>query len=284
MLDKASKDEFIHFRKVAYYMWRSIPDGTSEEHKERLIRSAAEDSSSIVRAVCVNILRSDWRNDSSLIPVYKRALEDSSLSVKQYGLFALSSVAREDALLRAYQLETNKDPGIITTLADLYTDVKDESKRKWYNWALQQVEARDKISVLSSYTSYLKTKDNELVWKACRTLKEVAIYENNKDVREAAGIAVQRLRERNLERIKDIKKDIFDKKSSSRGKPYELKILEGKHQELKSHDERLKLLLKEIYEKEINEAVKMTYRDSGFLIADNSVNQEDGTTPEKEVK
>ena len=210
VLDKASKDDFIHFRKIAYYMWRSIPEGTSEEHKERLIRSAGDDSSSIVRAVCVNILRSDWENDSSLIPVYKRALKDSSLRVKQYGLFALSSVAREDALLRAYQLETNQDPGVITTLADLYTDVKDESKRKWYNWALQQVEARNKVSVLGSYTSYLKIKDNELVWKACKTLKEVAIYENNKEVREAAGIAVQKLRERNLERIKDIKKDIFD--------------------------------------------------------------------------
>jgi len=284
VLDKASKDDFIHFRKIAYYMWRSIPEGTSEEHKERLIRSAGDDSSSIVRAVCVNILRSDWENDSSLIPVYKRALKDSSLRVKQYGIFALSSVAREDALLRAYQLETNQDPGVITTLADLYTDVKDESKRKWYNWALQQVEARNKVTVLGSYTSYLKIKDNELVWKACKTLKEVAIYENNKEVREAAGIAVQKLRERNLERIKDIKKDIFDKKASSRGKPYELKILEGKHQELKAHDERLKLLLKEIYEKEINEGVKMTYRDSGFLTAEISANGEDETAPEKEEK
>ena len=284
LLDKASKDNFIHFRKVAYYMWRSIPEGNSEEHKERLIRSAGEDSSSIVRAVCVNILRSDWDNDSSLIPVYKRALKDSSLRVKQYGLFALSSVAREDALLRAYQLEKNKDTGVITTLADLYTDVKDESKRKWYNWALQQVEARDKVSVLSSYTLYLNIKDNELVWKACKTLKEVAIYENNKDVREAAGIAVQRLRERNLERIKDIKKDIFDKKASSRGKPYELKILEGKHQELKVHDERLKLLLKEIYEKELNEAVKIAYRDSGFPNAETSANEEVETTPEKKGK
>ena len=284
VLDKASKDDFIHFRKIAYYMWRSIPEGTSEEHKERLIRSAGDDSSSIVRAVCVNILRSDWENDSSLIPVYKRALNDSSLRVKQYGLFALSSVAREDALLRAYQLETNQDPGVITTLADLYTDVKDESKRKWYNWALQQVEARNKVSVLGSYTSYLKIKDNELVWKACKTLKEVAIYENNKEVREAAGIAVQKLRERNLERIKDIKKDIFDKKASSRGKPYELKILEGKHQELKAHDERLKLLLKEIYEKEINEGVKMTYRDSGFLTVEISANGEDETASEKEEK
>lgn len=289
ILDKASVDDFIHFRKVAYYVWRSIPEGKSEEHKERLISAARSDKSSIVRAVCVNILRSDWKNDSSLIPVYKRALEDSSLMVKQYGLFALSSVAREDALLRAYQLESSTDPGMITTLADIYADVKDESKRKWFNWALKQVEARNKVSVLRSYTSYLKIKGNELVWKACKALKEEAIYENNKAVREAAGIAIQRLRERNIERIIDIRKDIADKKASSKGKPYDLKILEGKYKELKAHDERLKLLLDEIYKAEGNENVKKAYRQAGFLTteapADKApVTDETTEEPKKEEK
>ena len=202
--------------------------------------------------------------------------------VRRYGLFALNSVAREDALLRAYQLEKNTDPGIIVTLADIYSDVKDESKRKWYNWALQQVEARNKISVLNSYTKYLKIKGNESVWKACKALKEIAIYENNKKVRKAAGIAVQKLRERNIERIKDIKKDIFDKKASSRGKPYELKILEGKYEELKAHDERLNLLIQEIYRKEINEEVKKAYRESGFLSTKTSANEDVEGSPEKE--
>tara|TARA_B100000795_G_scaffold270071_1_gene262485 strand:- start:125 stop:2872 length:2748 start_codon:yes stop_codon:yes gene_type:complete len=265
ILDKASVDDFIHFRKVAYYIWRSIPEGTSEEHKERLITAANADKSSIVRAVCVNILRLDWENDSSLIPVFKRALEDSSLMVKRYGLFALSKVAREDALLRAYKLETSTDPGIITTLASIYEDVKDESKRKWFNWALKQVEARNKTSVIQSYTEYLKIKGNEIVWRACKALKEEAIYENNKGVREAAGVAIQQLRERNIERIIDIKKDIHDKRASSEGKPYDLKILEGKHKELRAHDERLKLLTAEIYKGEGNENVRKSYRSAGFL-------------------
>jgi aminopeptidase N len=289
LLDKATNDDFKHFRKIALFMWRSLPEGETEEHKAKLIRAAGEDSASIVRAVSVNILRSDWPNDSSLIPVYKRALEDSSLMVKQYGLYALSAIAREDALLRAYKLETITDPGVITTLADIYSDVKDESKRKWYNWALQQVEAKDKISVLHSYTEYLRIKGNEIVWKACKTLKETAIYENNKAVREAAGIATQRLRVRNIERIKDIRKDIFDQKASSRGKPYDLKIMKGKYKELKAHDERLRLLLEEIYKKEINEEVKKAYRGSGFLTTEapsdeTPAREETETEPRKEEK
>lgn len=273
VLEKASRDSFEHFRKIAFYLWRGIPDGQTEEHKEKLIRVAQEDESAVVRSSALNIIRMSWPEDSSLVTVYKRALSDSSAYVLQTGLFALASIAREDALLRAYEYESSTDPSIISTLADLYVDVKDESKRKWYDWALQQVEARTKTSVIQSYTDYLKTKGNEVVRKAIKTLKETAIYENNKDVRQAAAFAILELRKRNIERIKDIKKDIRDKKASTNGKPYDLKLLEGKYKELQAHDDQLKEVLDEIYKKETNAVIKKSYDEAGLITL---------TTPENE--
>lgn len=265
ILDQASKDNFEHFRKIAYYLWRAIPEGKTEEHKERLLQALNTDQSAAVRIACVNILRSDFPKDSTLASTYKKALNDSSLLVRQYALFGLNNIAREDALLRAYEMENNTDPGVITSLADLYMEVKDESKRKWYNWALKQVEARNKNSVINSYGEYLKTKGNEVVWKACKALKEEAIHENNKDVREAAAFVIQALRKRNIERIEDIKKDIRDKRASSKGKPYDLKLLEGKYKELTEHDDRMKALLEEIYNAEINANVKASYDANGLI-------------------
>lgn len=274
VFEKASRDSFEHFRKIAYYFWSEIPDGKTEEHKEKLIRVAQEDESSAVRIAAISMLRKTWPKDSSLASVYKRALSDSSAYVLQTALFALNSIAREDALLRAYELEKNTDPGIISTLAYLYADVKDESKRKWYDWAIQQVEASTKVDVIQSYTEYLKTKGNEVVWKAVKKLKEEAIYENNKDVRQASAFAILDLRKRNLERIKDIKKDIRDKKASTNGKPYDLKLLEEKYKELQAHDDKLKVVLEEIYNNETNAVIKESYDEAGLIILTAPENEE----------
>lgn len=265
VLNKASKDTFEHFRKIAYYLWARIPEGQTEDHKAAMFNAFKTDSSAAVRLAIVSSLAKNWANDSSLIPFYKKALADTSVNVKLNALFALEEIAREDALLRAYGLEQATDPRIITSLADLYSDVRDESKRKWYAWAIKQVEAREKVYVINLYQKYLSSKGNEFVWLNCQNLKEEAIYENNKDVRTAAGLAIHQLRLRNMERIADIRKDITEKKASSKGKPYDLKLLEGKHEELLAHETRILKLLQEIVEKEINNGVKQAYEEAGIL-------------------
>ena len=225
----------------------------------------ANDLSAHVRLACLNSLGSSWSEDSTLIPLYKKALKDSSINIKLLGLELLSDIAREDALLRAYQLENLTDARVITTLARLYADVRDESKRKWYNWALKQVEARNKNYVIEKYAVYLSEKGNEVVWKGCKALKEEAIYENNKDVRGAAGLALHSLRNRNIERILDIRRDIKDQKESSIGKPYDLKLLEEKHQELLAHEERLITLIKKVVEVEVNQRIRDLYAENRLL-------------------
>ena len=81
----------------------------------------------------------------------------------------------------------------------------------------------------------------------------------------AAGLALYSLRNRNVERIKDIRRDIKDKKESSRGKPYDLKLLEEKHKELLAHEERLIALIKKVVEAEVNQGIKDLYAENGLL-------------------
>lgn len=264
LMNLATRDTFDSFRKLAIYFMTPFDEAKTEEHKAFLFDMYEKDTVSDVRVAAVATIQRTWPNDSSLIPFYKKTLKDSSVNVKLTGLGALEKLAREDALLRAYELESATDSRIIQSLARMYTSVKDESKRRWYNWAMKQVEARSKSYVIAKYAEYLSEKGNEVIWKACKAIKEEAIHENNKDVRKSAGLAIQKLRERNIERIKDIRKDIKDKKESSRGKPYDLKLLEEKHQELLDHDKRLTELIKEIFEKEINKSVKDEYELNGL--------------------
>ncbi len=264
MMNIATRDTFDSFRKLALYFMGAFDEAQTEEHKDFLFDMYKKDESSDVRMAAVSMIERTWPNDSNLITFYKKALNDSSINVKLSALEALENLAREDALLRAYGMEKSTDYRVITSLAKMYTSVKDESKRKWYNWAMKQVEARNKAYVINQYAKYLSEKNNEVIWKACKAIKEEAIHENNKKVRQAAGEAIQSLRKRNIKRIEDIRKDIKDKRESSKGKPYDLKLLEEKHQELLDHDKRLADLIKEIFNAEIDKKVKEDYKKAGF--------------------
>ena len=264
MLNLATKDTFDSFRKLALYYMPAFSDSETEEHKNFLFNMYNSDSVSDVRVAALSVIKRTWPKDSSLIPFYKKALKDSSINVRLLALKGLSSLAREDALLRAYQMESETDPRIIRALSNMYIDVKDESKKEWYNWAMKQVEMYYKSYVIQKYKQYLLEKSNDVIWKACKAIEEEAIYENNKDVRFSAAMAIQSLRERNIERIEDIRKDIRDKKESSKGKTYDLKLLEGKHKELTDHDARLSQMIKNIVELEINDKIKQSFKDNGL--------------------
>ena len=264
LLNLATKDPFDSFRKIALNFMPAFSDSETEEHKNFLFKIYNIDTVSAVRSAALSVIKRTWPTDSSLIPFYKKALKDSSVNVRLIALKGLSNLAREDALLRAYEMENETDSRIIRALANMYKNVKDESKRKWYNWAMKQVEMYSKCDVINKYKKYLLEKNNEVIWKSCKALEEEAIYENNKDVRYYAAMAIQSLRERNIKRVQDIRKDIRDKKASSNGKDYDLKLLEGKHKELTVQDERLSKMIKNIVELEINDKIKKSYEDNGL--------------------
>ena len=265
LMSLASKDKFDSFRKLSFYFSANNEYAKTEDNKTYLLDKYKKDPSPDVRVAIVNTIYNLWSEDSSLISFYKKALMDSSINVKLAALNIIDDLAREDALLRAHELENETDSRIIRYLSRMYIEIKDESKSKWYNWAIKQVEYRNKSYVISKYLKYLLEKDNEVIWKACKKLEEEAIYENNKEVRYSSSIAIQKLRERNIERIEDIRKDIVDKKEASRGKTYDLKLLEEKHKELINHDERMNELIKKIFNAEINKSIREKYQKRGFL-------------------
>ena len=265
LMSLASRDKFDSFRKLSFYFSTNKEYAKTEENKSYLLEKYKKDPSPEVRVAIVSTIYNIWNEDSSLISFYKKALMDSSINVKLTALNIINALAREDALLRAHELENETDPRIVRHLSRMYIDIKDESKSKWFNWAIKHVEYRNKSYVISNYLKYLLEKNNEVVWKACKNLEEEAIYENNKEVRYSSAIAIHQLRERNIARIDDIRKDIVDKKEASRGKPYDLKLLEEKHQELLNHDKRMEELIKKIFNSEINKNVREKYQKRGLL-------------------
>jgi uncharacterized protein YydD (DUF2326 family) len=146
----------------------------------------------------------------------------------------------------------------------MYKDINDESKAKYYRWAINQTESAYKNRVIQNFREYLSRKGTTTMKKAVEELENQALYENNTAVREVAALAIFDLYKIHLKRIEDIEKDIKDKKSASKGGGYDLKMLEEKLTELQEKEKELKEKLSNIRKNEISASVKANWEKEGF--------------------
>ena len=264
LLQLAVKDTLPTFRTIGISYLGKTKESKTDDYKELLVNLSIKDLSSDVRSTAIYLLAKYFPTDSLLIPIYKEALEDSSYLVKIEAITALHSIKREDALLRSVNLEKEDDEELIFTLCDLYTDIKDEGKVNYYKWAISHTEGHYKIEILDLFTSYLKNKSHNVVWKCIKTLKEITIFDNDKSIREAAGLAVHKLHKQHLLSIEDIKKDIKDQEKSSKGTSYDLKMLKEKLVELEEKEKEILVIIKEIISSEKNLTVIEAWKLEGF--------------------
>lgn len=266
LISSAIKDKDDYVRRVTSTYWSEIPDGKSVEFKEQLLQIIKSDSVALVRRTALRNLANNFQSDSTLIPVYKEALNDSSYLVKSEAIKALFKIKREDALLRAVQLEKIEDPSLIYTLATLYKDINDESKVEYYRWALDHTEGYYKEKIVQLFQEYLVAKSTATIHKGLKTLNYLALNESSALIREEAGMAMFKIYEVHLKRIKDIEKDIADKEKSTKGNSYDLKMLKEKLEELKLKKEELKESLNKVLNSEISKSIIKNWKAAGFSI------------------
>ncbi len=288
LLNTATKDSLEVFRRLGIHLMGDRPDNKSDNFKAMLKDMATTDTMSLVRADAIKELSEQFPDDSLLIPLYKKGLEDLSYEVNVQSITALFEIKREDALLRAIELEKEEDPRLLYTLCKLYSDLDDESKLKFYVHTAQITEGYYKEAILGKFQKYLADKSHEFVWKGFKAIKEIAIYDNDKDVRAEAGLVLHELHKLHLIRIEDIEKDIADKKKSTRGKDHDLRMLQEKHVELLEKEAKIQKLINEVINAEKNIAVKEIWDTAEFILETIVEIPEPvapiGTDPKKEVQ
>ncbi|MFT6716674.1 MAG: aminopeptidase N [Saprospiraceae bacterium] len=268
VLQAATKDTLEAFRRIGLSFLGKTNEADSDDYKDQLIFASKNDKNSNVRSTAIRMLSKYFEEDSTLIPVYKKALGDSSYRVNGAAIKALHKIKREDALLRAISMEDADDPKTLYILSKLYEDVTDESKITFYMKALDVTEGYYKRAILEYYRKYLSIKSHEFMWKGMKQLKEMAIYDNAKDVRRDAGLAIHELHKVHLKRLEDIRKDIADKKRSSKGKNHDLKVFKEKEQELLEKEAQIQKLINEIIEGETNQTVLDAWENEDFVVAE----------------
>ena len=267
LLSLASRDSFEVYRRIALNYLADSKDGLSDDYKEQLVNSAKSDEESKVRALSISLISQHFPADSSMIPLYKKGLEDSSYAVIRESIKALHKIKREDALLRAVELENEDDSYLIYTLSKLYSDLSDESKLNFYYRAMDVTESYFKVAIMRNYKEYLSTKSHEFIWKGMKKLRQIALYDNDKSVRIEAGLIIHDLHQIHLQRLADINKDIADQEKGNKGKSsYDLKMLKEKQAELLEKEAAIQELINEVIHQEKNASVKSAWEEAGLVL------------------
>lgn len=264
VMQLATTDTLEAFRRIGLRFLGDSKDGASNDYKDQLILASETDENANVRAAAIKMLSKHFESDSTLIPLYKKALGDSSYKVNGVAIKALHKIKREDALLRSISMEDADDAKTLYILSKLYEDVSDESKIKFYMSALDRTEGYYKKAILEYYRKYLSIKSHEFMWKGMKQLKEMAIYDNDKDVRRDAGLAIHELHKVHLKRLKDIRKDIADKKKSSKGNSHDLKMFKEKENELLEKEAKIQALINLVIQGETNQTVLDAWENADF--------------------
>jgi hypothetical protein len=124
------------------------------------------------------------------------------------------------------------------------------------------------LTIIEYLEKYLSSKGSNTIKYGLKKLEYIALNENDKAAREQAGLAIQKLFEIHTKRIEDIEKDIADRKSSTKGNSYDLKMLEEKLADLLQKQQEIQKIINGLLSSEKNTSVLKTWKEAGMETAE----------------
>lgn len=174
VITKALNDKYWNIRALAIKNIKDLAKGPKkEEIKAALIKLAGKDEKSAVRAAAVSALSKSY-TDSTLMDVYKAALNDRSYTVIGEGLSAISSKNPSEAMKIAKDLEKEENSTIQISIANLYAVNGTDAENSFFLKHAAEMSGFEKYLLIQAYGRYLMTRSDEIVLSGLPALEDVA--------------------------------------------------------------------------------------------------------------
>ncbi len=155
----AGSDKFWKLREeaAADIMLDSSYHDSYKKARQLLISLAQYDPRSGVRNAALS--RLGELDDSTLLPLFVKAMNDSSYEVIGTALNLLSHFDAERARTAAARLENEKESSIVAAVASIYADYGTAAQNGYFVSRLSDKSNKAKYSLLGSYGRFLKRQD-----------------------------------------------------------------------------------------------------------------------------
>ncbi len=170
---KGLDDPFWNIRSLAVKNTSKILNTKKGDIQKKLIKMAQEDPKSLVRAIAIDYLVKDYE-DTMLIQVYKKALEDKSYSVVGSALEALAKRQPEAGLALAKSFETEKSKILLFAVAAVYADYGKDEQNSFFETTFSKMKGVNKYLLLQSYGKFLLRSKDETINKGLIIVEDLA--------------------------------------------------------------------------------------------------------------
>lgn len=148
----------------------------NDETKAQFLKMATDDPNASVRQAVIQKLGES--GDASYVPVVKSAItNDQALSVASAALKSLLKLDRDEALVVAEKLESEKSESIIQALAGLYVDAGRTDKLSFFEKNLSKIGGFGQFGFIEDYTNLAAQAEPDQMIKVAGQLKDIAMNE-----------------------------------------------------------------------------------------------------------
>ena len=155
-IDAAEHDHWFELRQTAIQGLKTVAGPKEAELVPLLLRIAANDKNTNVRALAINFLSENYKRPE-LADVYKKAVTEASYAILSAGLEALVSVDQPLALQKAKELESEKNETVFEAMATVYAKAGSDDNNAYFLKKKEIFSGYGYISYVYYYGDFLKT-------------------------------------------------------------------------------------------------------------------------------
>ncbi len=202
----ALNDKYWKIRSAAISHVSILEYVDKEKIKAKVSEMAQKDEKAAVRASALKFLVKNYPDVES-IPVYEKALNDSSYNVSGIALAAIVKLDKEKGLTYAAQLEKNADTKRLADIATVYMQYGGKEKETFFSANYKRItDANDKYSFILLYSRFLqRTDDAAMTTRTLPFFKDVAENDNAWFMRLGGIQALTELKEALDKKADDLK-------------------------------------------------------------------------------
>ncbi|MDW7695051.1 M1 family metallopeptidase [Flammeovirgaceae bacterium SG7u.111] len=213
VLFDALNDEFWKVRETAVSAFSKYAGDGKDELVKKVSQMVQSDPHPMVRAEAMNVLAT---LDKNKLDIAKIAMKDSSYTVVATGLYAYANMGGDQPLLLLQKFEDINDLSITVTLADFYSYYGVPNKMDWFVEKLGKGHREQTQYLLNYFGSYLLNRPVEAQLQGAKILSELALNNENINIRVAAYRALYLLSE--VEGVEEILNEIMEKEPSQQAR------------------------------------------------------------------
>ncbi len=203
---EALNDKYWKIRSNVISSLSSLAFANKEQLKTKVSQMAQTDEKASVRANALKYLLKNYP-DNELLPIYEKALNDSSYNVAGIALGAIVKMDKEKGLVYTETIEKGGDKKRLVDVATVYMQYGSREKETFFANSYNRItDSNDKYSFILLYSRFLQRHDDDAMTKRTLPLfKDIAENDNAWFMRLGGLQALTELKDALTKKADDLK-------------------------------------------------------------------------------